>query len=87
MDQSLKDLFAIIRPQQVATLLRISPQTVYAWPRVPSGRVWQLSQASGLTPHQLRPDLYAQSDQAAAPDEPSASEFLRRVDVLRITAM
>jgi Bacterial toxin YdaS len=42
----------------VARKLRISRQAVYAWTRVPAEHVLEIAQSTGLTPHQLRPDLY-----------------------------
>ncbi|HBC7417435.1 helix-turn-helix domain-containing protein [Serratia marcescens] len=48
---------------KLATLLGIKPMSVSRWKTrykgvVPADRVLQIFQATGVTPHELRPDLY-----------------------------
>jgi DNA-binding transcriptional regulator YdaS (Cro superfamily) len=43
---------------ELARLLKIKPATVYNWKRVPEARVNSVCQVTGLTRHQLRPDLF-----------------------------
>jgi DNA-binding transcriptional regulator YdaS (Cro superfamily) len=47
--------------RQLAEKLGIAAGSIYGWRRVPAERVPQVSDATGLSPHTLRPDLYRQS--------------------------
>jgi DNA-binding transcriptional regulator YdaS (Cro superfamily) len=42
----------------LAQLLGIQAPSIYSWRRVPPNRVKAVAAATGLTPHQLRPDLW-----------------------------
>ena len=41
-----------------AKSLRIKPPSVYGWTRVPAERVLDVERVSGISRHELRPDLY-----------------------------
>lgn len=43
---------------QLAERLKIKRQAFYQWDRVPSGRVLEIERVSGVSRHDLRPDLY-----------------------------
>lgn len=43
---------------EVAKALKISRAAIYAWKRVPAGKVIELETILGLPREQLRPDLY-----------------------------
>ena len=43
---------------ELASLLGISAQAVSQWDKVPPLRVIQVEQATGVSRHDLRPDLY-----------------------------
>lgn len=45
-------------PTAVGRLFGISSQAVSQWERCPPPRVLALAHASGVPPHELRPDLY-----------------------------
>jgi hypothetical protein len=42
----------------LASLLKISPQAVYQWRRVPDRRIIQIETVTGVPREVLRPDLY-----------------------------
>lgn len=42
----------------MARFLGCSRQAIYAWPVVPWKRVRDVARFTGLTPHDIRPDLY-----------------------------
>jgi len=47
----------------------VKPQAISQWRRIPSDRVVRISEATGMSRHELRPDLYEQpgaSPEAAA---------------------
>lgn len=43
---------------ELAKLLSISPAAVYQWDRVPPLRVLEVERVTGVSRHDLRPDLY-----------------------------
>jgi DNA-binding transcriptional regulator YdaS (Cro superfamily) len=45
----------------LAGLLRVAPSTLSEWRRIPAERVLAVEQASGVSRHELRPDLYPES--------------------------
>lgn len=58
-DTVLDDLFAQRGIKvTVARKLGITPQAVGKWKRVPPERVIEVEQATGVSRHRLRPDLY-----------------------------
>ncbi|WP_419776106.1 transcriptional regulator [Mixta mediterraneensis] len=59
-----------------AAQLEISEQSVCRWKNkykgnVPSGRVLKVYEISGVTPHELRPDLYPNPTDGLPPDHQS----------------
>jgi len=49
------------RPQwmrEIAERLNIKRQAPYTWWRVPSERVLVVAAVTGMSPHEIRPDLY-----------------------------
>jgi DNA-binding transcriptional regulator YdaS (Cro superfamily) len=47
---------------EISRRLGISVQSISEWKRVPSVRVLQIEQATGVSRHRLRPDLYPIND-------------------------
>jgi len=43
---------------RLAVVLGITRQAIYQWPRVPAERVLDIERATGVSRHELRPDLY-----------------------------
>ena len=63
MDQSaVKNACAAVGGQvKLAALIKVSPQAVNLWVtknKVPAERVLDVERASGISRHELRPDLY-----------------------------
>lgn len=52
-------------PTAVGRALGIQMESTYSWRRVPAERVLALEAASGISRHDLRPDLYPREDEAA----------------------
>jgi DNA-binding transcriptional regulator YdaS (Cro superfamily) len=52
-------------PAAVGRLFGITSQAVSQWERCPPDRVLKLAQASGVGPHELRPDIYPAPPQAS----------------------
>ncbi|MFG1465233.1 Cro/CI family transcriptional regulator [Xanthobacter sp. DSM 24535] len=42
----------------LAALVGVTPQAVSQWPRVPASRVLLVERATGVSRHELRPDIY-----------------------------
>ncbi|EAA3427003.1 helix-turn-helix domain-containing protein [Salmonella enterica subsp. enterica serovar Telelkebir] len=60
LDRAIK---IIGNQRRLALALNVKPMSVSGWVhkykgRVPSGRVQEIFQLTGVTPHELRPDLY-----------------------------
>jgi DNA-binding transcriptional regulator YdaS (Cro superfamily) len=53
-------------PAALARELRISTAAVSQWRRVPVDRVLKVEELTGLSRHQLRPDVYGPASEAAA---------------------
>lgn len=53
-----KAIDAIGSQAELARRLRIKAQSVTKWPRVPAERVLQVEAITGVSKHDLRPDLY-----------------------------
>lgn len=51
------------RRGKLAEALEISPSAVSMWSRVPGERLMDVSRATGLSPEELRPDMFAISEQ------------------------
>jgi DNA-binding transcriptional regulator YdaS (Cro superfamily) len=43
---------------KLAALLRVRHQSFYSWRRVPAERVLEVERVTGISRHELRPDLY-----------------------------
>lgn len=52
-------------PAALAAKLDITPQAISQWKRVPAERVIAVEAASGVSRHDLRPDLYPRDEVAA----------------------
>ena len=50
----------------LAALLKITPQAVQQWGKIPAGRVRHVARATRLPLHMLRPDLYDPPEGRAA---------------------
>jgi DNA-binding transcriptional regulator YdaS (Cro superfamily) len=50
----------------LAKALDISSQSISGWSRVPAERVLQVERLSGVSRHELRPDLYPAESEASA---------------------
>lgn len=53
-------------PAALARELKISTAAVSQWRRVPIDRVLKIEEITGLSRHQLRPDVYGPASEAAA---------------------
>lgn len=53
-------------PRKLAAILGISRQAVTQWKTVPGRHVLKVEQASGISRHQLRPDLYGPAPEKEA---------------------
>ena len=51
---------------KLASGLRISSQAISQWRRVPAERVLDVERVTGISRHDLRPDLYPRAPEAAA---------------------
>jgi DNA-binding transcriptional regulator YdaS (Cro superfamily) len=47
-------------PTALARLLGVTPQAVGQWKLVPPDKVLQVEQASGVSRHELRPDVFGE---------------------------
>lgn len=54
----LKGIAAAESAQELARKLGITPSALSQWDRVPHLRVLSFSEATGIPPHEVRPDLY-----------------------------
>lgn len=52
------------RRKELADALGISPSAVTMWPRVPAERVLLVEQLTGVSRHDLRPDIYGLSSKS-----------------------
>lgn len=52
---------------KLAALLGVRHQSFYSWKRIPAERVLDIERVTGISRHELRPDLYpvAASEEAA----------------------
>lgn len=53
------------RRGKLAETLRISPSAISMWSRVPAERLMDVSRATGISPQDLRPDMFTPSESAA----------------------
>ena len=53
------------RATQLASVLEISAPAISQWERVPSERVLDVEAATGVSRHDLRPDLYPREREVA----------------------
>lgn len=53
-------------PVALAHKLQITSQAISQWDQVPGKHVLAVSDASGIPPHEIRPDLYRPPAEAAA---------------------
>jgi DNA-binding transcriptional regulator YdaS (Cro superfamily) len=59
MDTALtKAIEAAGNKSALATALGIKPQAVQQWTRVPTPRVLEVERITGVSRHELRPDIY-----------------------------
>jgi DNA-binding transcriptional regulator YdaS (Cro superfamily) len=62
MDQGLKLAIAAAGTKyRLAKLLKITPQALQRWQRIPIGRVVEVEKVTGISRERLRPELYARS--------------------------
>lgn len=47
------------RRLRLAEALKINPGAISQWIRVPAERLGEVSRATGIPPHELRPDIFA----------------------------
>lgn len=50
----------------LARELGIKHTSLYSWPRVPAGRVLDFERISGLSRHEIRPDVYGPASEEPA---------------------
>lgn len=64
MDESLKRAIKAASVAAVARACQVTPQAVSQWRVAPANQVLAVSRAVnfGVTPHELRPDLYPHPD-------------------------
>lgn len=69
METSLTPLEAAIKAagnaQKFAELVGVTPQAISQWRRVPALRVLQVERLTGVSRHDLRPDIYPREEVAA----------------------
>ena len=58
---------AVGGPVELAKRLKIRPQAISQWTKVPSERVIAVEKATGVSRNDLRPDLYPDDPQSSAP--------------------
>lgn len=59
-------------PAAVAKLFGISSQAVSQWKTIPVDRVLRLEEASGVSRHEMRPDVYGPPPEPTGPHEKAA---------------
>lgn len=52
--------------QKLAAVLGCKPQAISQWKKVPPLRVIEVERATGISRHELRPDLHPRTEGAAA---------------------
>lgn len=65
MDTVLSRIFAKVRQAELARGLKITPQAVNAWDRVPGKQVIPVERLTGIPRGEIRPDLYPAETAAA----------------------
>lgn len=65
MEEALQKALAVVSPSEVAEACNIKVQAVYQWKVCPPGRVLTLEKLSGVTRHELRPDVFGSPEKAA----------------------
>jgi len=66
MDKSLQDaITAAGSAKALADRLGVTAQAISQWNKVPALRVLDVERATGVSRHELRPDLYPREGQAA----------------------
>ena len=86
-DPPLYDVFRHFgSAKRVADHLGISTQAVSHWKQVPAKYIYVLSQATGIHPYKLRPDIYIESFWMAKMDTELIAKamFLEEAEVYRI---
>lgn len=61
----LEKTFSAINRRQLAKRLGISAQAISQWRRVPVERVLEVERLTGVSRHELRPDIYPLAHQEA----------------------
>lgn len=51
--------------QSLAKQLQIKSQSFYRWRKIPAERVLEIERLTGISRHELRPDLYPKDGEAA----------------------
>ena len=59
--------------QKIGRELGLNPSAVYQWRRIPAERVLDVERITGISRHELRPDLYPKDQAGTAPIESRAS--------------
>lgn len=54
------------RRKRLAEALGIEPSAISQWPDVPPGRVLDIERITGVSRHDLRPDVFGTKEDAAA---------------------
>ena len=49
---------------KLADLLGMKHQSFYSWDRVPAERALEIARLAGVAPHEVRPDIYPQPEEA-----------------------
>lgn len=64
VSSSLEKTFKATNRRKLANELGISAQAISQWKRVPVERVLEVERITGVSRHELRPDIYPPKEQA-----------------------
>jgi DNA-binding transcriptional regulator YdaS (Cro superfamily) len=71
-DKALQDAIKQVGgTRALARLLRIAPQAIVQWERVPAVRVLEIERLAGVPRHRLRPDIYPPPEEVGNLEAPS----------------
>jgi hypothetical protein len=60
-------------PSALSRQIGVTPQAISQWRRVPPERVLEVERITGISRHELRPDIYGPAPQPTQPQQGSAS--------------
>lgn len=71
LQKAIEALGGVVR---LAAAVGVTPSAVSQWRWTPATRVLQIERASGISRHELRPDIYPPADAAASAPDRALSE-------------